>query len=149
MLPRRSTFDKKYVCHHAKMSPCINKSKWRSNDCFELPMLNIKSYDQKNLFWTISLKCICTLSQNLLICAKQYSLKYIDQDPRAPRPYLFSDAQNAYDSVVLVYTISVYMLASLGQRPILRYEVRQVSKNLANFTYILIAHFYICYTQYC
>ena len=70
----------------------------------------------------------------------------IDQDPKAPRPYLFSDAQNVYDRVVLVCTVSICILASLGGRPILRYEVQQVSKNLTNFTYILITHFYICYT---
>ena len=36
----------------------------------------------------------------------------IDQDPRAPRPYLFSDAQNVFDRVVLVCTVSVYILAN-------------------------------------
>ena len=69
----------------------------------------------------------------------------IDQDLRAHRPCLFSDAQNVYVRVVLVCTVSVCILASLGRRPILRYEVRQVSKNLINFTYILRAHFYIFY----
>ena len=70
----------------------------------------------------------------------------IVQDPRAARLYLFSDAQNIYDRVMLVCTVSVCILASLGRWPILRYQVRQVSKNLTNFTYSLRAHFYICYT---
>ena len=63
------------------------------------------------------MKSITGNSVNLIIII-------IDQDPRAPRPYLFSDAQNIYDRVVLVCTVSVYKFASLGRRPILRYEVR-------------------------
>ena len=42
------------------------------------------------------------------------------KDPRAARPYLFSDGQNMYNRVVLVCTVNVYILASLGRRPILR-----------------------------
>ena len=75
-----------------------------------------------------------------------YVSAVVVQDPRAPRPYLFSDAQNVYDRAVLVCAVSVYIFASLARRPILRYQVQQVSKNLTNFTYSLRAHFYIYYT---
>ena len=35
------------------------------------------------------------------------SLNMLDQDPKDPKPYLFSDAQNVYNRVVLVCTVSV------------------------------------------
>jgi hypothetical protein len=54
----------------------------------------------------------------------------IDQDPRAPRPYLFSDGQNMYNEVVLVYAVNVYKPASLGRRPILKYQVLQFPTKL-------------------
>ena len=65
--------------------------------------------------------------------------------PRPPETYSFSDAQNVYDRVVLIYTVSVIHACQLGRRPILRYQVRRVSKNFTDFTYSLTAHFYICY----
>ena len=49
------------------------------------------------------------------------------QDPRAARPYLFSDGQNMYNRAVLV---NVYMPASLGRRPILRYQVPQMNAQI-------------------
>ena len=52
------------------------------------------------------------------------------QDPRDARPYLFSDGQNMYNRVVLVCTVNVYIPASLGRQPILRYQVLQVPKKL-------------------
>ena len=45
------------------------------------------------------------------------------EDPRAARPYLFSDGQNMYNRVVLVCTVNVYIPTSLGRRTILRYQV--------------------------
>ena len=45
------------------------------------------------------------------------------KDPMATRPYLFSDGQNICNRVVLVCTVNVYTPASLGRRPILRYQV--------------------------
>jgi hypothetical protein len=66
----------------------------------------------------------------------------IVEDPRAARPYLYSDGQNMYNRVVLVCTVNVYIPPdgqnmynrvvlvctvnvyippNLGQRPILRY----------------------------
>ena len=47
----------------------------------------------------------------------------IVQDPRAARHYLFPDGQNMYNPVVLVCTVNAYIPASLGRRPILRYQV--------------------------
>ena len=49
------------------------------------------------------------------------SFLLLGQDSRAARPYLFSDVQNMYNRVVLVCTVDIYMHASLGQLPILRY----------------------------
>ena len=54
------------------------------------------------------------------------NLSLIVKDPRAARPYLFSDGQNMYNRVVLVCTVNVYIPTSLGRRPILRYKVLQV-----------------------
>ena len=54
----------------------------------------------------------------------------IVQDPRAPKPYLLSDGQNMYNRVVLVCTVNVYIPASLGRRPIHRYQVLQVPKGM-------------------
>ena len=51
------------------------------------------------------------------------------------RQNLFSDGQNMYNRVVLVCTVNVYTFASLGRRPILRYQVLQVRKNCTQFTY--------------
>ena len=50
------------------------------------------------------------------------------KDPRAARPYLFSEGQNMYNRVVLVCTsiVNVYIPASLDRRPILKYQVLQV-----------------------
>ena len=63
---------------------------------------------------------------------------FIGRDPRAPRPYLFSDGQNMYNRVVLVCTVNVYIPASLGRRPILRYQVLyRYLKNCNHFTYSL------------
>ena len=59
-----------------------------------------------------------------------FSGSLIVQDPRAARPYLFSDEQNMYNRVVLVCTVNLYMPASLGRRSILRYQVLQVRKKL-------------------
>ena len=44
----------------------------------------------------------------------------IVRDPRAARPYLFSDGQNMYNGVVLVCTVNVY---SWGRQLIIRYQV--------------------------
>ena len=62
-------------------------------------------------------------------------LNVLEQDPKAPGPYLFSDGQNMYNGVVLVCTVNVYIPASLGRRTILRYhrvlscqQVRYVGK---------------------
>ena len=41
--------------------------------------------------------------------------RLIVQDPKATRPYLFSDGQNMYNRVVLVCTVNVYIPASLVQ----------------------------------
>ena len=49
--------------------------------------------------------------------------------PRS-RPCLFSDGQNIYKPVVLVCTVDVYILASLGRRSILRYQVLQVRTHI-------------------
>ena len=54
----------------------------------------------------------------------------IIKDPSAGRPYLFSDEQNMYNQVVLVSTVNIYMPASLDRRPVLRYQVLQVGKQL-------------------
>ena len=40
------------------------------------------------------------------------------------------DGQNMYNRVVLVCTVNVYIPSSLGRRPILRYQVLQVSTKL-------------------
>ena len=52
--------------------------------------------------------------------------KPIVQDPKATRPYLFSDGQNMYNRVVLVRTVNVYIPASLSRRTMLRYQVLRV-----------------------
>ena len=54
------------------------------------------------------------------------TLNHTVQDPRAARLYLFSDGQNIYNRIVLVYTLKVYIPASLGRQPNLRYQVLQV-----------------------
>ena len=54
------------------------------------------------------------------------TISVVGRDPRTPRPYLLSDGQNMYNRVVLVCTVNVYIPASLGRRPILRYQVLQV-----------------------
>ena len=60
--------------------------------------------------------------------SNQSYLRYevIVKDPKASRPYLFSDGQNMYNRVVLVCTVNDYIPASLGRRSILRYKVLQV-----------------------
>ena len=55
-----------------------------------------------------------------------YRISIIGRNPRAARPYLFSDGQNMYNRVVLVCTVNVYIPSSLGRRPILRYQEPQV-----------------------
>ena len=50
-----------------------------------------------------------------------YRIFLKDQDPWAPRSYLLSNTQNVYNRVVLVLAVNIYIHASLGQRPILRY----------------------------
>ena len=52
----------------------------------------------------------------------------MEQDPRAPVSYLFSDGENMYNRVVLVCTVNLYILASMGRRPILRHQVLYVRK---------------------
>ena len=52
------------------------------------------------------------------------------QDPRAARPYLFSDGQNMYNRVILVCTVKVHVPANLGRRTILRHQVLQVPKGM-------------------
>ena len=66
------------------------------------------------------------------------------QDPRAARPYLFSDGQNMYNRVVLVCTVNVYIPASLGRWPILRYL-----QNCTHFTYSLRTDPYVSCWEYC
>ena len=56
--------------------------------------------------------------------------KLIVKDPKAARPYLLSEGQNMYNRVVLVCTMNVHIPASLDRRPILRYQVLQVRKQL-------------------
>ena len=63
-------------------------------------------------------------------------------------PYLFSDVQNMYDLVVLVCTVNVYIPASLGRRPIFRYQVLQV-QNCTHFTYSLRTDSDISCREYC
>ena len=55
-----------------------------------------------------------------------YSLLIV-QDHRL---YLFSVGQNMYNRVVLACTVNIYIPASLGRRPILRYQVLQVSTKI-------------------
>ena len=67
-------------------------------------------------------------------------------DPRTPRPYLFSDGQytSMYNRVELVCTVNVYIPASLGRRPILRYL-----QNCTHFTYNLRTDSYVICREYC
>ena len=48
------------------------------------------------------------------------------QRSQGPRPYLFSDGRKIYNLVVLVCTVNVYIPASLGRRPILRYQILEL-----------------------
>ena len=54
----------------------------------------------------------------------------ITQDPRISRPYLFSDWQNIYKSLVLMCTVNVHIPASLSRDPIRKYQVLQVRKKI-------------------
>ena len=55
-----------------------------------------------------------------------------------------SDGQNMYSRVVLVCTVNVYIPASLGRPPILRYL-----QNCTHFTYSLRTDSYVSYRVYC
>lgn len=59
----------------------------------------------------------------------------LEQDSWTVRRYLFSDKHDVLIRIVLVYTVSVHILASLGQRRrlIFKFQVLQVSKNKAEF----------------
>jgi hypothetical protein len=76
-------------------------------------------------------------------------IKQVELDPRAPRPYLFSDGRNMYNRVVLVCTVNVYIPAGLRRRPILRYQILQVRKTCTHFTYSLRTDSYVCCREYC
>ena len=79
--------------------------------------------------WTARQDCNRT-ARGEKVDSEQENNRYVVKDPRAARPYLFSDGQNMYNRVVLVCTVSVYIRASLGRRPILRYQVLQVRKKV-------------------
>ena len=74
----------------------------------------------------------CTIPQrpDAWLPAAAITQSPVVQDPMAPRPYLLSDCQNMYNRVVLVCTVNAYIPASLGRRPILRYQVLDVPKKL-------------------
>ena len=63
---------------------------------------------------------------------------------------LFSDGQNMYNRVVLVCIVNLHQLTwtSLGPRPILRYEVLPVRKNVTHFTYSLRTDSYVSCREY-
>ena len=70
--------------------------------------------------------------------------EHTEQDPRAPRPYLFSDRHNMYYRVVLVCTVNLYIPANLSRRPILRYL-----QNGTHFTYSVTTDSYASCGKIC
>ena len=68
---------------------------------------------------------------------------------RAARPYLFSDGQNMYNRVILVCTVNVYIHASLGRLPNVKYQVLQVRQNCTHFTFSLRTNPYVSCRKYC
>ena len=63
-------------------------------------------------------------------------------------PYLLSEGQNMYNRVVLVYTVNVYIPASLGRWPILRYQVLQVPKKIV-LTLLTVWGLNVSCREYC
>ena len=102
--------------HLHALEPIYLWSYFKSN-IFVLECSSTQYY--RKLYLLLWIVFIGLLSSSVLVSVRSITVPVVEpwpsnmnligRDPRAPRPYLFSDAQNMYNRVVLVRTVNVFM----------------------------------------